>query len=148
MTSRRRRLGLLGVIVLVVVPVVIATVRRHGSTENSARVIRSASGAERAPAGVRVRVQVLNGTKTHGLAQQATTYLRDLGYDVVETGTVVGSRDTTVVLDLSGHPDWASRIARALEPARVETRPDSSRYLDVAIVLGTAWRAPPESFDP
>ncbi|HWH51773.1 MAG TPA: LytR C-terminal domain-containing protein [Gemmatimonadaceae bacterium] len=145
MTTTRRFLVLLGIIVLLVVPVVVATIRRHGSSATSAR---GASAAARAPGGVRVRVQVLNGTKTHGLAQQATTYLRDLGYDVVETGTVVSSRDTTVVLDLSGHPDWASRIARALQPARVETRSDSSRYLDVAIVLGTAWRPPPESFDP
>jgi len=145
MTTPRRFLVLLGIIVLLVLPVVVATIRRHGSSATSAR---GASAAARAPGGVRVRVQVLNGTKTHGLAQQATTYLRDLGYDVVETGTVVSSRDTTVVLDLSGHPDWANRIARALQPARVETRSDSSRYLDVAIVLGTAWRPPPESFDP
>ena len=146
MTASRRTLGRVGLVVLIavliVVPIVLATVRRHGSGTN-----RTAS-TERAPAGVRVRVQVLNGTKTHGLAQQATTYLRDLGYDVVETGTVVSSRDTTVVLDLSGHPAWASRIARALQPARVEARTDSSRYLDVAIVLGSAWRPPAEPFDP
>jgi hypothetical protein len=142
MSPARRILGLLGIVVLLGVPIVVATVRRHGPGAS-----RAANPAH-APAGVRVRVQVLNGTKTHGLAQQATTYLRDLGYDVVETGTVVSSRDTTVVLDLSGHPDWASRIARALEPARIETRTDSSRYLDVAIVLGSAWRPPPESFDP
>lgn len=142
MTPARRRLGLLGLVVLFGAPITITLVRRHGSPA------KHASSTERAPAGARIRVQVLNGTKTHGLAQQATTYLRDLGYDVVETGTVVSARDTTVVLDLSGHPDWASRIARALEPARVETRTDSSRYLDVAIVLGSAWRPPAESFDP
>ncbi|HXD47844.1 MAG TPA: LytR C-terminal domain-containing protein [Gemmatimonadaceae bacterium] len=142
MSPARRILGLVGIVVLLGVPIAMATVRRHGSGAS-----RAANPAH-APPGVRVRVQVLNGTKTHGLAQQATTYLRDLGYDVVETGTVVSSRDTTVVLDLSGHPDWASRIARALEPARIETRTDSSRYLDVAIVLGSAWRPPPESFDP
>jgi LytR cell envelope-related transcriptional attenuator len=142
MTGPRRILGLVAIVVLLGVPIVIATVRRHGSGASRA------ASTPRAPAGVRVRVQVLNGTKTHGLAQQATTYLRDLGYDVVETGTVVSSRDTTLVLDLSGHPDWASRIARSLEPARVETRTDSSRYLDVAIVLGSAWRPPTEPFDP
>lgn len=142
MTPARRILGLFGLVVLFGAPIAITLVRRRGSPA------KHASSAERAPAGVRVRVQVLNGTKTHGLAQEATTYLRDLGYDVVETGTVVSARDTTVVLDLSGHPDWASRIARALEPARVETRTDSSRYLDVAIVLGSAWRPPAESFDP
>ena len=74
---------------------------------------------ERAPDGVRVRVQVLNGTKTRGLARRATLLLRDRGFDVVETGTVKSTRDTTIVLDLSGHPDWAQRVARALGTARV-----------------------------
>lgn len=103
---------------------------------------------ERAPEGVRVRVQVLNGTKTRGLARRATLLLRDRGFDVVEMGTVTSTRDTTVVLDLSGHPDWARRVARALGTARVETRADSSRYLDIAVVIGSSWRPPAEALHP
>jgi hypothetical protein len=105
-------------------------------------------GNERAPDGVRVRVQVLNGTKTRGLARRATLLLRDRGFDVVEMGTVASTRDTTVVLDLSGHPDWARRVARALGSARVESRADSSRYLDIAIVIGSSWRPPAEALHP
>jgi hypothetical protein len=93
-------------------------------------------------------VQVLNATKTHGLARRATMLLRDKGYDVVETGTVAPARDTTVVLDLSGHPDWARRVARALGASHVQQRPDSSRYLDIAVVLGTSWHPPAEPFYP
>jgi hypothetical protein len=104
--------------------------------------------AERAPDGVRVRVQVLNGTKVRGLARRATMVLRDRGFDVVETGTVTSTRDTTVVLDLSGHPEWAQRVARALGGARVETRADSSRYLDIAVVIGATWRPPSETLHP
>src|SRR5689334_13104593 len=63
----------------------------------------------RAPEGVRIRVQVLHATKTRGLARRATMLLRDRGFDVVETGTLQQTRDTTLVLDLSGHPDWANR---------------------------------------
>lgn len=103
---------------------------------------------ERAPEGVRVRVQVLNGTKTRGLARRATLLLRDRGFDVVEMGTVTSARDTTVVLDLSGHPEWARRVARALGTARVETRADSSRYLDIAVVIGSSWRPPAEALHP
>jgi len=106
------------------------------------------SGRERAPEGVRIRVQVLNGTKTRGLARRATLLLRDRGFDVVETGTVRSTRDTTIVLDLSGHPDWAQRVARALGTARVETRADSSRYLDIAVVIGSSWRPPTQSLHP
>ena len=102
----------------------------------------------RAPDGVRVRVQVLNATKTRGLARRATMLLRDRGFDVVETGTLTQTRDTTLVLDLSGHPDWANRIADILAPAKVTARTDSSRYLDIAVVLGNSWRPPAQPFYP
>ena len=102
----------------------------------------------RAPEGVRVRVQVLNGTKTHGLARRATMLLRDRGFDVVETGNVNESRDTTIVLDVSNHPEWAASVAKLFGTARIETRHDSSRYLDIVVVLGSAWRPPSEPFYP
>src|SRR5262245_30797239 len=70
-----------------------------------------APSSERAPENVRVRVQVLNGTTTRGLARRATNVLRDRGFDVVEVGNGTsgggGGGDTTLVFDLSGHPDWA-----------------------------------------
>lgn len=103
---------------------------------------------ERAPEKVRVRVQVLNGTTTHGLARRATSVLRDRGFDVVEVGNGTTGHDTTLVLDLSGHPDWAKRIARAMAPARIETRRDTSRYLDIAVVVGASWRPPADFLHP
>jgi hypothetical protein len=102
----------------------------------------------RAPPGVRVRVEVLNGTKTRGLARHAMLLLRDRGFDVLDMGTDPGPRDTTLVYDLTGHPDWAQRVARSFMPARVEARPDTSRYLDVVVVLGTTWRPPAHPFYP
>jgi hypothetical protein len=100
------------------------------------------------PAGTRVRVEVLNATPTRGLGRRATFYLRDRGFDVVAIGTSRARQDTVLVLDRSGHPEWARRVAHALGGARVEARPDSSRYLDVTVVLGGAWRPPPEPFHP
>ena len=79
----------------------------------------------RAPDGVRIRVQVLNTTKTRGLARRATRLLRDRGFDVVELGTVGPTMDTTLVLDLSGHPEWASAIAKVMAPAHTRARRDS-----------------------
>jgi hypothetical protein len=102
----------------------------------------------RAPDGTRIRVEVLNTTKTRGLARRATAYLRDRGFDVVAVGTVSESRDSTLVLDRSGHPEWAELVARALGSARVESRPDSSRYLDVTVLLGATWHPPAEPFYP
>jgi hypothetical protein len=138
--------GWLAVAVLAAVGIAAAGIATARARAHRAAMARDAS--TRAPAGVRVRVQVLNGTTTRGLARRATTVLRDHGFDVVDIGTAAAGQETTVVLDLSGHPDWARRVARAMAPARITVRPDSSRYLDIAVVLGSAWRAPPEPFDP
>ena len=105
-------------------------------------------GAVRAPAGTRIRVQVLNATRTRGLARRATMHLRDRGFDVVEMGTDQTPLDSTLVLDRSGHPEWAQLVARALGGGRVLSRPDSSRYLDVTVLLGATWRPPAEPFYP
>ena len=102
----------------------------------------------RAPADTRIRVEVMNATKTRGLARRATAFLRDRGFDVVGTGTVSEARDSTLVLDRSGHPEWAELVARALGNARVESRPDSSRYLDVTVLLGRTWLPPAQPLDP
>jgi hypothetical protein len=103
---------------------------------------------ERAPAGQRVRVQVLNATRTRGLGRRAALVLRDRGFDVVEIGTLGQQRDSTLVLDLSGHPDWAKRVAATFGGAPVEARRDSSRYLDVVVLVGGSWRPPAEPFYP
>lgn len=102
----------------------------------------------RAPEGVRIRVQVLNTTKTRGLARRATRLLRDRGFDVVELGTVGPTMDTTLVLDLSGHPAWADAVAKVMAPAHTRARRDSSRYLDVTVLIGSSWRPPAEPLHP
>ena len=105
---------------------------------------------DRAPSNVRIRVEVLNATTTRGLARRATELLRDRGFDVVEVGTTSARErgDSTFVLDRSGHPDWARRVANAMGSARVISRPDSSRYLDVTVLVGAAWRPPTQPFHP
>jgi hypothetical protein len=75
-------------------------------------------------------------------------YLRDQGFDVVEVGTTSSSRDTTLVLDRSSHPEWARNVATSLGAARIESRPDSSRYLDVTVLVGSSWRPPAQPFYP
>jgi hypothetical protein len=132
-------------LVVLVVGGATAFVRRHNAGATRGLL---ATAPLRAPEGVRIRVQVLNATKTHGLARRATMLLRDRGFDVVETGTLSQTRDTSLVLDLSGHPEWAQRIAKILAPATVTARTDSSRYLDIAVIVGNAWRPPTQPFYP
>ncbi len=115
-----------------------------GSPDEAAEVTE----AERAPADVRVRVEVLNATRIPRLARRATRALRDRGFDVVAIGTHPEQLDSTLVLDRTGHPDWAARAAAAMQGARVELRPDSSRYLDITVLIGRSWRPPPETFYP
>jgi hypothetical protein len=100
------------------------------------------------PKGQRIRVEVLNGTGVRGLARRGTTAMRDAGFDVVGTGNWEAKADSSIVLVRTGHMEWGALAAKALGGARIEARPDSSRYVDLTIVLGTRWRAPALPFDP
>ena len=103
----------------------------------------------RAPTGVRIKVEVFNTTKRPGYGRRASQLLRDRGFDVVDVGSGGALRDTTLILDRSGHAAWAATVARVLGPrARSESRPDSSHYVDVTVYLGTAWRPPAEPLNP
>jgi hypothetical protein len=123
---------------------------RHGVARPAVSVLTRSTvpGDARNARDVRIRVQVLNTTKTRGLARRATRLLRDQGYDVVEMGTTAPTIDTTLVLDRSAHPEWSAAVARLLRPSRTLSRPDSSRYLDVTVLLGSTWRPPAKPLDP
>jgi hypothetical protein len=100
------------------------------------------------PDKVRIKVEILNASGQRGLARRATFALRDAGFDVVRFANDPARRDSTLVLSRSEHDDWAALVARALGGARVESRPDSSRYLDVTVLLGADWRPPAKPFHP
>ena len=100
------------------------------------------------PDSLRIRVEVLNGAGTRGLARRATRAMRDAGFDVVASGNAPERTDSSIVLVRSGQVAWGELAAQALRGARVELRPDTSRYLDLTIIVGARWRPPPEAFDP
>jgi hypothetical protein len=100
------------------------------------------------PEGTRIRVEVTNATSVRGLARRATLYLRDLGFDVVKFSGVDARRDTTLVIDRTGHPEWAKLASEALDGAPIESRADSSGFVDLTIVLGSTWRPPPQTLHP
>lgn len=139
-----RRLGVAGIAVLLVAGVLLARAWRSEGIV-AARV--AAPDASANPS-ARIKVEVLNATDVRGLARRATLYLRDHGFDVLYMGTAAIQLDSTLVLDRSGNPERAQRVADALGGARVESRLDSSRYLDVTVMLGRTWRAPTEPFYP
>ncbi len=121
--------------------------RTHHGDDAQSRAPSRDTLPGRAPAGVRIKVEVLNATRNRGLARRVTIYLRDRGFDVVSMGTTRQTQAQTVVLDRSNHPDWAKLVAETLG-ARVQERPDTSRYLDATVLLGTDWTPPPMPFHP
>ncbi|MBX3132947.1 MAG: LytR C-terminal domain-containing protein [Gemmatimonadaceae bacterium] len=121
-------------------------IRRPGG---SAGALPRVAALERiVPDSVRIKIEVLNASDIRGLARRGTAMLRDLGFDVVSSGNAPEQLDSTVVWVRSGRMDWGELAAEALGGARVEARPDSSRYLDLTILLGRSWRPPAEAFYP
>jgi hypothetical protein len=100
------------------------------------------------PEGTRIKVEVLNASETRGVARLATFALRDAGFDVVFFGNTNERHDSTVVRDRSGHADWAELARGVMSPARVETKPDSGRLVDLTVLIGARWRPPTEPFRP
>jgi len=100
------------------------------------------------PEGTRVRIEVLNATDTRGLARRAMFALRDAGFDVVYFGNTAERSDSSVVRDRSGHADWAALAARAVRGARIESKPDSSHFLDLTVLVGRNWTPPREPLYP
>ncbi len=112
--------------------------------------MRGASGAVEhvVPSGTHIKVEVLNATDTKGLARRAMLAMRDAGFDVVFFGNSTERADTTRVIDRSGHAEWATLAARALGRAHVEEVPDSSRFLDLTILVGRNWTPPLQPLNP
>ena len=133
-----------------VIGAVLVTVQQSNAREPD-RVAQPAmtDSSARAPKGTRIRVRVLNGTTTRGLAKRATFVLRDFGYDVVDYDTdSQGRRAETVIRSHTGHDEWAQRLRRAVGTGEITTSKDSSRYVDFTVVIGSDWKAPPQSFRP
>ena len=143
---RRRRYGRI-ILVLLILCVVGLIVWLGIKSFSSPQAVTAAPNDARAPEATRIKVEVLNATKTKGLARRATLYLRERGFDVVGSGNVTEQRATSIVYDRSSHPEWARLVARAMN-APVVARPDSSRYLDVTVLIGADWRPPALPFHP
>lgn len=147
MTARARWV-LAGAVVGVIAAGVAAVTWHRQVPVRSTALGRLVTREVTAPANTRIRVEIVNATRTRGLARRATRLLRDRGFDVVTYTTSGTTQDSTVVLDRTNHAEWARLVGQALGGARVEARPDTSRYVDVTVVIGTTWRLPPQPFSP
>jgi hypothetical protein len=148
MMSRRRWVAVAVTVIVAAAGVAWMTMRERAVPVRSTALGRLVTREVTAPPNTRIRVEVINATRTSGLARRVTRLLRDRGFDVVKYTTSGTQQDSTVVLDRSGNPEWAKLVGQALGGTRVEARPDTSRYVDVTVVLGATWRPPPQPFSP
>ncbi|HEX5831075.1 MAG TPA: LytR C-terminal domain-containing protein [Gemmatimonadaceae bacterium] len=148
---RHRRLGLVVLLLLAAVGGVLLW-RSRASEASVAGAPFAFGGAldarRRVPDSVRVRVEVLNATRTRGLARRATSYLRERGFDVVSAGNAPEQLDSSRVVVHAGTREWGDLAAELLGGGAVEIRPDTSRYLDLTVILGASWRPPPDPLHP
>ena len=148
MTTRARWLASVVALVAVAGAMAWTTMREDAVSVRETALGRLVTREVTAPPNTRVRVEIINATRTSGLARRVTRLLRDRGFDVVKYSTSSTLQDSTVVLDRSGNAEWAKLVALALGGTRVDARPDTSRYVDVTVVLGATWRAPAQPFSP
>jgi hypothetical protein len=99
--------------------------------------------------GPHIVVEVLNTTGTTGLARTGTRVLRRAGIDVVAYGNAASppdGPDSTRIVVRRGDRDAGEQVRRALKVGTVVMQPDSTRLVDVSVLLGPdfAARAPVE----
>lgn len=85
-------------------------------------------------------VEILNGTRTTGLARRTREIFQSFGYDVVSFSNSENQNvEKTVIIDRRGNPDAAARVAQVIRCANVLTEiPDAAETVpaDVTIILG------------
>jgi hypothetical protein len=95
------------------------------------------------PSKDRVVVEVLNGTATTGLARVGARTLRANGVDVVFLTTSAPS-DSTRILVRRGELEAGERVRKALGVGSVKAQHDSTRHVDVTVILGPDFKVPEE----
>ncbi len=91
----------------------------------------------------RITVEVLNGSGRPGLARVATRVLRQPGLDVVYLGNGP-TVDSTTVFVRRGNEDAGKVVYRALDQGRIKSARDTTRHVDVSVILGPDYREPAE----
>lgn len=149
--SRRRLVAGIGVIVVAGVAVLSgrALARPAGMESAVTRSTVDPDTMRLVPQGMRIKVEVLNGSGERGVARRAMHYLRQRGFDVVAVGNAAARTDSSVVIVRGDVPgEWAGWAVRAVSASRVDTVEDRSRFLHLSIVLGPDFRPPAQILYP
>lgn len=87
----------------------------------------------------RIVVEVLNGTDVNGLARVGTRVLRQAGIDVVYFGGAARTDSTTVIVR-RGDRARGEAVRKALGVGRIQEKRDTTRHVDVSVILGPDFR--------
>ncbi len=90
-----------------------------------------------------IQIEVRNGCGVPDLAAITTDFLREQGFDVVETGNYVRSDvRRSRVIDRTGDRESAIKVARVLglPEDRVEQEINPDLYLDASVVIGMDYQ--------
>lgn len=98
--------------------------------------------------GSAITVEVLNANGRSGDARVGTRLLRREGIDVVYFGNAdTSTLDSTRIIVRRGSAKVGEQVRAALGFGRVEIALDSSRLLDVSVLLGADFAPPRSSLD-
>jgi hypothetical protein len=95
----------------------------------------------------RVRVEVRNASNLSGAARTGRLLLQHAGLDVVQSGNADSAITANRILVRMGDTTGVGRIVEALGGADVVTEPDSSRLVDLTVILGRNFAPPPDRFN-
>jgi hypothetical protein len=98
--------------------------------------------------GSAITVEVLNANGRSGDARVGTRLLRREGIDVVYFGNAdTGTLDSTRIIVRRGSAKVGEQVRAALGLGKVEIDLDSSKLLDVSVLLGSDFVPPRSSLD-
>jgi hypothetical protein len=89
------------------------------------------------------KLEVVNIAGEDGLARRMTSYLRSLGYDVVDYHSrQMAGHEQTMLIDRTGNVQAARDLSETLGfgPERIVTEMDRTLYVDVTFVIGYDYR--------
>ena len=90
-----------------------------------------------------IRVEILNGCGTGGVANEIGQKLRDFGIDVMTLGNAENFNfPETIVIDRMGKIEYAQQVADVLGTPNViqQKTPDPFRIEEVTVIIGRDYR--------
>jgi hypothetical protein len=133
---RSRAAAVLGVLAAFVV---VALLIRSGGGTAAGDQLYPVPGGDDLPL-----VEVLNASGRQGLARVGTRALRRGGFDVVFFGNADTTTDSTRLIVRRGSRESAEEVKKVLGTGKIEVDPDSTRRVDVTVLLGADWKGPEE----